>query len=179
MIIHCSAKLVDKLPVKPPKQSEMPAIGKLQHWHAHFLTFHRRQCVLFCEDETRFMLLAKGLNKGMMLCLKELFDQFFAEALEECCGIDYADTVKILDYCGDWQFDSTTDRSVQSSMRAALHDLKCYFANHDLMDTPHGEIHKWLNYRPLRIKGKKDCLWPDSEMTAVAKRIASREVFHE
>ncbi len=81
-----------------------------------------------------------------MLRLKELFDQLFVQALEECCGIDCADTGRILDYCGDWQFDTTTDRSVQSSMRAAAHDLKCYFAYHNLVDTPYGEIHKWINY---------------------------------
>ena len=54
MIIHCSAKLAQKLPEKPPKQAAMPAIGKLQNWHAHFLTIQRRQCVLFCEDETLY-----------------------------------------------------------------------------------------------------------------------------
>ncbi|MET4696257.1 DUF6933 domain-containing protein [Endozoicomonas lisbonensis] len=138
MIIHCSAKLAAKLPAKPPKKAEMPAIGKLQHWHAHFLTYQRRQCVLFCEDETRFMLLAKGVNKGLLQEPKELFDQLFLEALEVCCDVDFEKAEQVINFCGDWQ-----------------------------MDTPHGDIQQWLNNRPLTVKGRKGCLWPDKEMKAL------------
>ena len=51
MIIHATRKLAVRLPKvsKEPIQ-EVCALG---NWHADRLTLDRRQCVLFCHDETR------------------------------------------------------------------------------------------------------------------------------
>ncbi|AMO58364.1 DUF6933 domain-containing protein [Endozoicomonas montiporae] len=164
MIIHCSAKLSAKLPAKPPKKSEVPAIGKLQHWHAHFLTYQRRQCVLFCEDETRFMLLAKGLKKHHFDYLKDTFETVLFHALSGCFGLSPDQVRKVIKACGDLQADTSTDRSVQGSMRVAAEDLKFYFARESIIDVPHADIQQWLNRRPLTVKGRKDTLWPDKAM---------------
>ncbi|MGI9277207.1 MAG: hypothetical protein ACR2PT_20470 [Endozoicomonas sp.] len=56
-------------------------------------------------------------------------------------------------------------------MRVAGTDLKYFFAGHDLMDTPHADIQQWLNNQPVTVKGRKDCLWPDKEMTAIVEQI--------
>ena len=165
MIIHCSAKLSEKLPEKPLKQAAMPAIGKLQHWHAHFLTIQRRQCVLFCEDETRFMLLAKGLNKHHLNSLTDTFETTFHHGLVACCGADPQTAEKVISLCGHYQLDTTTNRSVQGSMRVAASDMKFFFAQQEVMEASSGEIQAWLNNRPLTVKGRKGALWPDQAMT--------------
>ena len=55
MIIHATRKLAQRLPdvsIEPLKET-----SPLGSWHADRLTIDRRQCVLFCHDETRAALL--------------------------------------------------------------------------------------------------------------------------
>ncbi|MGI9277866.1 MAG: DUF6933 domain-containing protein [Endozoicomonas sp.] len=74
-------------------------------------------------------------------------------------------------YCGQWQVETTTDRSVQGSMRAAGTDLKFFCDEHDLMKTPHAKIQQWLNNWPVSVKGRKDYHWPDKEMKAIVEQL--------
>lgn len=79
MIIHATRKLAARL----PKVSKEPlqAVNVLGNWHADRLTLDRRQCVLFCHDETRAALFIAGLRKPQFAALGEIFRQLFAETL--------------------------------------------------------------------------------------------------
>ncbi len=154
----------------------MPAIGTLQHWHAHFLTIQRRQCVLFCENETRFIVFGCGLQKKDFAHLNETFETLLHHALAACCGSSSSTVKKVLKACGEVYFDNETNRSVLSTMRIAERDLKISleYPSSDqkaLIDTPYDELHSWLNHRPLTVKGQKDCIWADNEMSNRVKQI--------
>ena len=61
MIIHCTKKLAARLPnVSPVPLDEDNPLGS---WHAHLYTIDRRNCLMFCHDETRFTLFMAGLKK--------------------------------------------------------------------------------------------------------------------
>lgn len=79
MIIHATRKLAARL----PKVSKEPLqeVNVLGNWHADRLTLDRRQCVLFCHDETRAALFIAGLRKPQFAALGEIFRQLFAETL--------------------------------------------------------------------------------------------------
>ena len=52
MIIHCTRKLAAKLPeVSAKALTENSPLGS---WHAHVYVIDRRNCLLFCHDETRY-----------------------------------------------------------------------------------------------------------------------------
>jgi hypothetical protein len=52
IIIHCSKKLAAKLPdVSPTSLEEASPLGS---WHARLFTLDRRQCEMFCHDESRY-----------------------------------------------------------------------------------------------------------------------------
>lgn len=61
MLIHTTRKLATRLPgvSGTPLQEDSP----LGSWHADRLILDRRQCVLFCHDETRAALFLPGLRK--------------------------------------------------------------------------------------------------------------------
>jgi hypothetical protein len=61
VIIHCTQKMAIKLPgVSATPLAETSPLGS---WHAHLYTYDRRQCVLFCHDESRYCLFLPGLVK--------------------------------------------------------------------------------------------------------------------
>lgn len=63
MIIHATRKLAARLPdVSPDALREDSPLGS---WHADRLIIDRRQCVLFCHDETRTALFVPGLRKEL------------------------------------------------------------------------------------------------------------------
>ena len=113
----------------------------------------------------RFMLLAKGLVKHHLDNLTDTFETVFHHGLVACCGVEPETAEKVISLCGHYQLDTTTNRSVQGSMRVAASDMTFFFAQHNIMDIRHQEIQAWLNNRPLTVKGRKDCLWPDKAMT--------------
>jgi uncharacterized protein DUF6933 len=62
MIIYATRKLAARLPkVSKEPIEEVSALG---NWHADRLTLDRRQCVLFCHDETRAALFIAGSITG-------------------------------------------------------------------------------------------------------------------
>jgi len=122
MIIHATRKMAQRLPeVSAEAVVETSPLGS---WHADRLTIDRRQCVLFCHDETRAALFAAGLRKPQFAALgNDLFKSLFADtpAGLGCPDVDIRKALLVLGRC---QFDTATDRSVLSSMRVARQDLE-------------------------------------------------------
>ncbi|NWF35864.1 hypothetical protein F3F93_03770 [Mariprofundus sp. KV] len=62
MIIHCTKRLAARLPeVSPEPLAETNPLGS---WHANLYTIDRRNCILFCHDQTRFVLFMAGVEEG-------------------------------------------------------------------------------------------------------------------
>ena len=82
MIIHCTRKLAAKLPdVSAEALAETNALGS---WHANLYLIDRRNCLMFCHDQTRFVLFVPGLKKqdfgNLDFCLKKFVSEYFVEA---------------------------------------------------------------------------------------------------
>lgn len=127
MIIHATRKLAQRLPevsTGPPEKDN--ALGS---WHADRLTLDRRQCVLFCHDETRAALFVAGLRKPEFAELGNMvFRSVFSDTLR---ALDCPDSQirRALMTLGPYSYDTSTDRSVLSSMRVVLQDLEAYLWN--------------------------------------------------
>ena len=154
MIIHATQKLAQRLPdVSAEPVSEISPLGS---WHADRLTIDRRQCVLFCHDETRAALFAAGLRKPQFAALgNDVFKPLFADTLAAlgCPDIQVRRALLVLGRC---QFDTATDRSVLSSMRVARQDLEAYvwlFPNVLTVDPVEASCR--LSRRPASIRGSK------------------------
>lgn len=80
MIIHATRKLSQCLPdvsVEPLSET-----SPLESWHVDRLTIDRRQCVLFCHDESRAALFTEGLRKPQFAALgNDVFKPLFADTL--------------------------------------------------------------------------------------------------
>ena len=89
MIIHCTQKLAVKL----PNVSTTPLVetSPLGSWHAHLFHYDRRQCVLFCHDESRYCLFQSGLLKADFAELGRLHRELFLATLVgvESAGIAF------------------------------------------------------------------------------------------
>ena len=174
MIIHATRKLAARLPEvsKEPLQ-EINALG---NWHADRLILDRRQCVIFCHDETRAALFIAGLQKPQFAALGgDIFRELFADTLAtlECPQAQIRRALLSLGPCG---FDAATDRSVLSSMRVARQDLEAYlwnFPNVLMMDPV--EASRRLTRRPVSVRGKQ--FWPQDrllELVAGLEKMESR-----
>ncbi len=125
-------------------------------WHADRLTTDRRQCVLFCNDETRAALFAAGLRKPQFAALgNNVFNPLFADTLAGlgCPDVEIRKSLLVLGRC---QSDTATDRSVLSSMRVARQDLEAYVwrcPNVLMVDSVEASCR--LSRRPARIRGGK------------------------
>ncbi|WP_420870698.1 DUF6933 domain-containing protein [Mariprofundus erugo] len=62
MIIHCTKKLAAKL--SDVSAEPLMDSNPLGSWHANLYTIDRRNCVMFCHDQTRFVLLMVGVKKA-------------------------------------------------------------------------------------------------------------------
>jgi hypothetical protein len=154
MIIHATRKLAQRLPdVSDEPLTETSPLGS---WHADRLTIDRRQCVLFCHDETRAALFAAGLRKPQFAALgNDVFKPLFADTLAAlgCPDVQVRRALLVLGRC---QFDTATDRSVLSSMRVARQDLEAYvwrFPNVLMVDSVEASCR--LSRRPASMHGGK------------------------
>ncbi len=161
MIIHCTRKLAPKLrelsaePVREPHA--------LQSWHAHLYRVDRRQCLLFCHDDTRFALFLPGVRKPHFADLATWFRSLFGATLS-AFGCSEARVGRALLTLGPCRFDTATDRSVLSSMNILF--------DHEVMTlverAPHVLDHDPVaascraSRRPTWIHGKP--VWPDKRM---------------
>jgi hypothetical protein len=164
MIIHCTKKLAAKLPnvSKEALEDNNPLSG----WHANLYVIDRRNCLMFCHDQTRFILVMTGLKKDDVSNLDFWFQDIFANTLLK---LDYDTRLieKVLSLLDPLQFDTSCDRSVQGTMRIAKLDFEAMLMRvSNVMELPVYSTSAQLNHRPVTIKGMKesDCLWPDREM---------------
>ena len=154
MIIHATRKLAQRLAdVSAEPLMETSPLGS---WHADRLTIDRRQCVLFCNDETRAAQFVAGLRKPQFAALgNDVFKPLFADTLAGlgCPDLEIRKALLVLGRC---QFDTATDRSVLSSMRVARQDLEAYvwrFPNVLMVDAVEASCR--LSRRPASIRGSK------------------------
>ena len=165
MIIHCTQKLAAKLPIvsKTPLVDHNP----LGAWHANLYVIDRRNCVMFCHDQTRFVLFMAGLKKADFANLEFWFQDLYANTMLKL-GYDTALIERALSLLDPPVFDTVCDRSVQGSMRTVrLMDLDGMLtAVADVMDLPFYSASARLNRRPVTTKGMRgrECLWPDKAM---------------
>jgi hypothetical protein len=162
MILHCTQKLAAKL----SDVSETPLSGTtlLGGWHGNLYTIDRRQCVLFCHDETRYMLFLPGLKKAHFENLGKLHRDLFLMSLA-AHGVSDAKIMRAGLVLGQVTCDRATDRSVLSSMNIAISDLRAYLQTvPNLLEVDPAETALFLNRRPVTVRGA----WhrPGKEMVA-------------
>lgn len=168
MIIHCTQKLAAKLPaVSATPLTETSPLGS---WHAHLYTYDRRQCVLFCHDETRYCLFLPGLVKAGFAELSRLHRELFLATLV-VLNAPEARIARAALALGPAQFDRNTDRSVLGSLRTADIDLSWLIQGVHVLDCDPLAVALKLNERPTSVKGK--WLHPNKAMQERVALLAS------
>ncbi|WP_243373304.1 hypothetical protein [Geotalea sp. SG265] len=159
MIIHCTQKLAVKLP--DVSATPLTETSPLRSWHAHLYTYDRRQCVLFCHDETRYCLFLPGLVKADFAELGKLHRELFLATLV-AQNVPEAVIARVALALGPAKFDRNTDRSVLGSLRTADIDLSWLIHDVHVLDCDPLAVALKLNRRPTSVKGK----WfnPDTKM---------------
>ncbi len=162
MILHCTQKLAARLP--EVSTTPLPEASPLGSWHGNLLQIRRRQCVLFCHDETRYMLFLPGLQKAHFENLGRLHRDLFLLSLA-ALGVPDAKVLRAGMVLGPMRCDRATDRSVLGSMNVAMGDTEAYLTEiPNLLELDPAEFARLLNHRPITIRGK--WLWADEEMLA-------------
>jgi len=165
MIIHCTHKLAAKLP--SVSSASLDETNPLGSWHANLYVIDRHNCVMFCHDQTRFVLFMAGLKKADFARLDYWFQDLFANTMLKL-GYEPQLIEKTLGLLDPLQFDTYCDRSVQGSMRTVRSmELEGLLMDvPDVLDLPVYSVSARLNHRPVTTKGMKggECLWPDKAM---------------
>ncbi|MFV2045098.1 MAG: hypothetical protein ACC700_17915 [Anaerolineales bacterium] len=161
MIIHCTKKLIAKLPnVSAKPLNEDSPLGS---WHAQLYTIDHRQCVLFCHDVSRYVLFLPGLRKPHFA---ELGSKWFRElycATLQTMGCTQAQIRQVELSLGPVRYDTSTDRSVLGSMRIVRQDFDSWLMRvPNVLDLDPLAVSCDLNHRPARAHGK--VLWPEQVM---------------
>lgn len=151
MIIHCTQKLAAKLP--DFSATPLTETSPLGSWHAHLFLYDRRQCVLFCHDETRYCLFVPGLKKTGFAELGRLHREQFLATLS-ALKVPELLLNRLSLMLGPVQFDHKTDRSVLGSLRTADIDLSWLINGVHVLDCDPLAIALKLNERPTSVKGK-------------------------
>lgn len=117
MLLHCTKKLAAKLPeVSVTPLAETSPLGS---WHANLYTIDHRQCVMFCHDETRYVLFKPGLVKADFVELGRLHRELFLASLV-ALGVKETLLNRVSLVLGPVQFDCITDRSALEELRGQL-----------------------------------------------------------
>jgi len=160
VILHCSHKLASKLPdVSSTPLEEASPLGS---WHGNLFTLDRRQCVMFMHDATRYALFLPGLRKAQFAELGDWFRSLYLATLAafNCSDMQIK---KVEQMIGPVRYDTTTDRSVQGSLRVAKQDLKAeLYRVPNVMGLDPVAVSCRLSHRPATVHGK--WLWPDKAM---------------
>ena len=168
MIIHSCRKLAAKLPEvsKIPLEENSP----LGSWHAHLFTLDRRQCVMFCHDESRYCLFLAGLRKPHFLQFgSKWFRELFTATLA-MTGVPDVQIRKVELLLGPVRFDTATDRSVQGSINIARRDLEAMvYRVPNVLDLDPLKVSVRLNERPTRVEGRT--LWPARVMRQIVDQL--------
>lgn len=172
MLLHCTQKLAAKL----AEVSTTPLVetSPMGSWHAHIYTIDRRQCVMFCHDESRYVLFLPGLVKADFADLGRLHRELFLVSLV-ALGVKETPLKRVSLALGPVQFDCVTDRSVLGSLRVASFDLSCLLGSLDnVMECDPLALSVSLNDRPVTVKGK--WMFPDKVMLERIGQLNSKEV---
>ena len=162
MIIHCTKKLAAKL---PEVSSEMLAeTSPLGSWHAHLYVIDRRNCLLFCHDETRYTVFLPGLRKPELAELGRWFNEAFTASLAYM-GLPDNQVRRAELALGAVQFDTNTDRSVQGSLNQMRFMLDCRLEEvTDVMLLNPLSVTRWLCHTPVSVRGGKEFWMADDAM---------------
>lgn len=170
MILHCTQKLAAKLPkVSATPLTETSPLGS---WHAHLLIYDRRQCVLFCHDETRYCLFLPGLVKAGFAELGRLHRELFLATLV-VLDVPESRIARVALALGPLSCDRNTDRSVLGSLRTADIDLSWLIHDVHVLDCDPLAVAVQLNDRPTTVKGK--WLHPNKAMLELIERMNGDE----
>jgi len=165
MLIHCTKKLASRLPGVSP--SPLVDDNPLGSWHAHHYTIDHRSCVLFCHDETRFMLFLAGLKKREFQDLGPWIQDVFLNTLLRL-GCEPELISKAADLLDGLRFDTRTDRSVLATLNTVkTYDLAALLWQvPNVLDLPPYSVSAQLCQRPIHLKKMRtsECLWPDQAM---------------
>jgi hypothetical protein len=166
MLIHCTQKLAAKLP--QVSATPLPETSPLGSWHAHLYHYDRRQCVIFCHDETRYCLFLPGLVKADFAELGRLHRELFLATL---VAMNLPETLlkRVVLALGAVQFDRNTNRSVLGALRTADIDLSWLIHDRHVLDSNPLAVSMKLNERPTSIMGK--WIFPEK---ALLERIGQR-----
>ena len=163
MLLHCTQKLSVKLP--EVSATPLDNLSPLGSWHANLYRYDRRQCVLFCHDDSRYCLFLPGLIKADFAELGRLHREFFLTTLVSL-GVPEVQLKRLAMLLGPAQFDRNTDRSVLGSLRTADIDLSWLIDDVHVLDCNPLGVSLKLNQRPTRVMGR----WVDPEK-AMLERI--------
>ena len=167
LIIHCTAKLARKLPkVSPQALSETSPLGS---WHAHLYHFHKRQCVLFCHDRSRYALFLSGLRKAEFAALGDWFVDALLTTLE-AEGFENTEIAQVAKSLGTIEFDTETDPSVLAAIHSVSQSVKAMLSRgHQLMELEQTRVSLHLSHRPTQVRGEWQ--WPDKVMAQMVMAI--------
>ena len=148
MVIHCTRKLAAKLPVvSADRLTENSPLGS---WHANLYTIDRRNCLLFCHDETRYTLFIPGLRKPHFAELDRWFKEAFTASLAYM-GMADSQVRRAELALGHIEFDTRTNRSVLGSLNqmrflldGRVHEVE------DVMLLNPLSVTRWLCHYPGR-----------------------------
>lgn len=166
MILHCTKKLAAKLPVLSPHLlTENSPLGS---WHANLHTIDRRNCLLFCHDETRYTLFLPGLRKPQFAELDRWFKELFTASLAYM-GMADSRVRRAELALGGVSFDTCTDRSVLGSLNQMRFMLDGRVSEvNDVMLLNPLAVNRWLCHYPVS-RGKD--VWMADE--AMMERVKS------
>jgi len=188
MKIHCSKAFAEKLKKAGWTVDGFdPSTGNqgstdLGDWHAHIFNMQRRQCILFCHNQTRFMLLFPIVTMKELKRLDYWFSDLLGNVLMKS-DIDPELTEFTIEITADQiQIDTQTDRSVQGTINRVIQELK-YQLEYDgthIEDLAFYSTSVWLNDRPCKVKGMKvrDFLWPKRAMKDHLTELFQKRVLH-
>jgi len=172
VILHCTQKLATRIPsttdLPDPGVAHEGQAGPLSSWHGHLLTLDRRQCVLFCQDATRYVLFIPGLRAPQLAELGRWHRELFLAVLQ-AQGLAHHHIASAGLTLGPLQIDRNTDRSVLSSMNRVAGDLQFGFLREtsNVMELDPIQTSLWLNHRPCTIH--KQWIWPDKAMREIVE----------
>ena len=167
MLLHCTKKIAERLP--EPVVEVLAETAVLGSWHAHLFQLKRRQCLLFCHDETRYMLFLPGVNKSHFKELGRLHRDLFLLSL---AALEVPDgrVMRAGLALGPPRFDRATDRSVLGSLNVAATDLGIHLeAVDNPLEVDPVKVALMLNRRPVTARGA--WLWPEKGMLEKVARL--------
>jgi Domain of unknown function (DUF6933) len=166
MLLHCTQKLATKL--SEVSTTPLADSGPLGSWHAHLYYYDRRQCVLFCHDESRYCLFLPGLVKADFAQLGLLHRELFLASLR-ALNVPEAALKRAALALGPLRCDRKTDRSVLGSLRTADIDLSWLVHDVHVLECNPLAVALKLNERPTSVRGK--WLFPAKVMLERVKNV--------